>query len=94
MAVQEHILPMMRRRDREEAVNYQFVEMLSSEERHFAVWHKTRAIRNVKRPRTLAEKCAPPGHFHDRLPCAGFVLRRSAGSSWRLWHRGGTYLES
>lgn len=77
--MQGHILPMMRRRDREEGVNYQFVEMLSSEERHFAVWHKTRPIRNVKRPRTLAEKCAPPGHFHDCLPGAVFALRLSAG---------------
>lgn len=56
--VQDHILPKMRQRDREEGVTYQFVEMLSKEERHFAQWSQARPIRNVKRPRTQAEKCA------------------------------------
>eukprot|EP00892_Ulva_mutabilis_P003403 jgi/Ulvmu1/1434/UM011_0164.1 len=51
-----HIFPAMVQRDQKEAVNYGFVEMLAKEERHFALWHKARPIRSVKRPRTAAER--------------------------------------
>lgn len=80
--LQDQIFPAMLQRDREEGVNYQFVEMLCKEERHFAQWRQARPIRNVKRPRTAAERCASAAAAC--MHCAWGAAGRRPLPLWRL----------
>ena len=52
--MQEHVYPLLVKRDNDEAVNYQWLQGVSDERFMFSTWASAKPSRTLKRPRTRA----------------------------------------